>query len=124
MTPQSCKLKFILKLKIFLFPKTICGKEMDRRHDIQHNDTQHNDTQYKGLICDTQHKRHSIKQCSAIMLCHNAECRVLFNIMLNVVVLNVAIISVVMVNVIILNVVMLSVVAPMGKGRDKEKIIQ
>jgi len=33
------------------------------RLDIEHNNTQHNDihqnaTRQKGLICDTQHKRH------------------------------------------------------------------
>ena len=36
-------------------------------HDIQHNDTQHNDTQHKGLICDTQHKRHSAKKTLSII---------------------------------------------------------
>jgi hypothetical protein len=29
------------------------------RPDIQHDDIQHSDTQHKGLICETQHKRHS-----------------------------------------------------------------
>jgi hypothetical protein len=48
-----------------------------RHHDIQHNDTQqndtqhydtrHNDTQHKGLICDTQHKRHSAKKTLSII---------------------------------------------------------
>jgi hypothetical protein len=45
-------------------------------HDTQHNGTQHNDiqrngTQYYGLVCNTQHKRHSALQpseLSAIML--------------------------------------------------------
>ncbi len=66
--------------------------------DTQNNDTQHNATQNKRvIICNTQHERHSIT-----MLCHYAECRVLFLIMLNVIRLGVDMV----------NVVMLSVVAP------------
>ncbi len=30
-----------------------------RRCDTQHNDIEHNDTGRNGLICGTQHKRHS-----------------------------------------------------------------
>jgi len=36
-----------------------CDTDFLRHHDTQHNDIQHNDTQRKGLICETQHKRHS-----------------------------------------------------------------
>jgi hypothetical protein len=33
----------------------------DIQHNyIQHNGIQHNDTQHNGLICDTQHKWHSV----------------------------------------------------------------
>jgi hypothetical protein len=36
------------------------NQHKDTQHkDTQHNDTQHNDTQHKGLIYDTEHKRHS-----------------------------------------------------------------
>ncbi len=35
----------------------------------QHNNTQHNDTQHKGLICGTQHKRHSTIMLSVVILC-------------------------------------------------------
>jgi hypothetical protein len=56
-------------------------------------------------INDTQHKRHRIT-----MLCHYADCHVLFNVMLNIVMLCVVKLSIVM-----LSVVMLSVVAPNSK---------
>ncbi len=59
-------------------------------HDTQHNDTQHNDTHPIRLVRDTQHKRHSAHQCSALCWlslcwmscftycyaeCHYTECR-------------------------------------------------
>jgi hypothetical protein len=81
----------------------------DTQHnDTQHNDILHNDTQLKGLICDTQHKWHSVKITQSITIlchyavCHYAECCIFVFIMLNVI----------MLNIIMLNVVMLSVVTP------------
>jgi len=44
------------------------------------------------------------------MLCHYAECRVLFIVMLNVIMLTVVILIVIMLNVIMLSVVMLNVI--------------
>ncbi len=55
------------------------------RHDIQYNDIQHNDILQKGLICDTQHEQHSTQQHSNYVERQNAECCVLFIIMLSVV---------------------------------------
>jgi hypothetical protein len=57
---------------------------------------------------------------SILTLCHYAECRVLFIIMLNasmlkVVMLNVFMLSVAMLSVVMLSIVMLSVVAPPRK---------
>jgi hypothetical protein len=46
---------------------------------------------------------------SITMLCHYAECRVLFIIMLSVIMLSVVMLSVIMLSVVMLNVVMLSV---------------
>ncbi len=58
----------------------------DTQHnDTQHNDTQHNGNQHKGLICDTQHKRHSARMKFCIE-CRDAECGNLFIIMLNVII--------------------------------------
>jgi hypothetical protein len=54
------------------------------------NHTQHNDTQHKELISDTQHKRHNLG-----LLCHYAECHVLFFIMLNVTLLSVDMLKIV-----------------------------
>jgi hypothetical protein len=47
------------------------SENLKRRHDTQHSNTQHDDiqhnnTQHKGLICDNQHKRHSVS--SAVSL--------------------------------------------------------
>ncbi len=57
------------------------------------------------------------------MLCHyaelhNAECRVLFIVMLNVIMLSVIMLNVVMLSVVMLNVVILSVVAPLGHSHN------
>ncbi len=51
-----------------------------------------------------QHKCHSA-QC---IVCHNAECRKYFNVMMSIVILNA-----IMLSVVVLNVVMLSVEAPL-----------
>jgi hypothetical protein len=74
-------------------------------YDTQHYDIQYYDTQQKGLICETQHKRHSAKMTLSILCieCHYAECHNLFNVTLSVIVLIV----------IMLNVVLLSVMAPL-----------
>jgi hypothetical protein len=48
---------------------------------------------------------------SITMLCHYAECRILFIIMQNVIMLSVTMLNIVMLSVIMLSVVMLSVVA-------------
>ncbi len=55
-----------------------------RRHDTQHNDTQH-----KGLFATFSITTFSIMTISITMLCHYAECRILFNIMLDIVMLGV-----------------------------------
>ncbi len=72
----------------------------NRHHDTQHNDIQHNDTQHKGIICDTQHKWHSVWQHCHYVKCYYAQCHNLF---------------IIMVFVVILIVVMLGVVAPSGQ---------
>jgi hypothetical protein len=78
--------------------------------DSRDNDTQHQGPYNKGLMCDTQHKWHSAnKMLSITMLCHNAEFRVLFIAMLNVIVLSM---SAVMLKIVMLSVIRLSVVAP------------
>jgi len=64
------------------------------RYDIQHDDIQPNDTLHKGLICDTQHKWHSVL--SAVMpSVIIGECHILFIVMMSVVKLNVVVLSVV-----------------------------
>jgi hypothetical protein len=50
------------------------------------------------------------------MECHYAECRDLFNVMLNVILLSVVMLNVVMLSVIILNVVMLNGAPPLRDG--------
>jgi hypothetical protein len=58
-------------------------------HDTQHNDILHNDTQNNGIFCDSDHN--DIQHYNSLLLCRisNAECRVLFIVMLNVVKLSV-----------------------------------
>jgi hypothetical protein len=53
------------------------------------------------------------------MLCHYAECQILFIIMLNVIVRNIIILNAVILNVIMLNVIMLIVVAPIFQPQLK-----
>jgi hypothetical protein len=54
----------------------------------------------------------SIHDKSITMLCHYAECRILFIIMLNIIMLSVIMLSVIMLSVIMLSVMMLSVIMP------------
>jgi hypothetical protein len=49
----------------------------------------------------------------SVIMCHNAEFRISFIVMLNVIMLGVIMLSVVLLNVIMLSVVMLNVVAPL-----------
>jgi len=53
----------------------------------------------------------SIITLSITMICHYAEYRILFSIMLSVIVLNVVMLSVIVLNVVLLIVIMLSVMA-------------
>ncbi len=99
------------------------NKQIQRRHDTQHNDIQHKDTEHKGLIvtlsiCDIQHKGHSAQQCSAILLSAiYAQCHFLFTIILSVAMLSVIMLSVVMLSVVMLSIAMLSIVMLSVVGR-------
>ncbi len=85
-----------------------------RHHDTQHNDIGHNDTQQttlskKGFFATFSITTFSIMTLSITMLCHYAECCILFTIMLNEVML-----SFVILNEVMLSFGMLIVVAPVN----------
>ncbi len=95
--------------------------QLEGRCYIQQNDTQHNDSQHKVLICDTQHKWYSAYKTLSIKNSHNADCHVLFIVVLNGIILSVVMLSVLMLGVVTLSVVMLSVIA--RKEESFEKVV-
>ncbi len=94
---------------------SVRGHHDIQHNDTQHNDTRHNDTQHKGLICGTQHKRHSAKKdtqhykIAIILNVFMLSVVIYLFVMLNVIMLSVATLSVDLLNVIMLSVAMLSV---------------